>query len=242
MNCLAGVAGLYSCAQYLLKMMKGGPQQYTRSPKMDRKILEARVRTVTGKGAAKRIRAEGRIPAVIYDGEGKSSLIDILESDFNKLFHQITRTTTIDIKLDDGRDVIAFVKDAQHDIISDRVRHVDFYAVDSDKIIRTKIRVHVTGAPDAVRLGGVLETGVSEIEIECLPRALPERIAVDVTKLGLNETVFVSDLKLGDGVKILTHGEFPIASVKHVRSNVSAATEDAAAGDSEAASEPASAK
>ncbi len=208
---------------------------------MDRKILEARIRKVTGKSAAKHLRGEGRIPAVIYDGDGKSILIDILESDFSKLFHQITRTTTIDIKLDDGKDVIAFVKDAQHDIISDRVRHVDFYAVDPDKTIRTKIRIHITGAPDAVRLGGILEAGVSEIEIECLPKALPERIAVDVTKLGLNETIFVRDLKLGEGVKILSNGEFPVASVKHVRSNVTSESEESSASEGEAAAEPAAA-
>lgn len=202
---------------------------------MDRKVLEARVRTVTGKSAAKHLRADGRIPAVIYDGKGRSSLIDISESDFSKLFHQITRTTTIDIKLDDGRDVIVFVKDVQHDIISDSVRHVDFYEVEADKMIRTKIRVRITGAPDAVRLGGVLEAGVSEIEIECLPKALPERVSVDVTKLGLNETIFVRDLNLGEGVKVLSHGEYPVASVKHARSNVQAESTGEAAAESEQA-------
>ena len=202
---------------------------------MDRKVLSARIRKEKGKSAAKPLRAEGRLPAVIYDGKGVSTPIDVLESDFGKLFHQITRTTTIDIKLDDGRDVIAFVKDVQHDLVSDRVRHVDFYEVEAGKMIRTKIRVRVTGAPDAVRLGGVLETGVPEIEIECLPKALPERVAVDVTDLGLNETIFVKDLQLGEGVKILTHGDVSIASVKHVRSNVSEETAGEAGAGEEAA-------
>ena len=187
---------------------------------MERKVLEARIREAKGKGAAKRLRAEGRLPAVIYDGKGESTPIDVSESEFAKLFRQITATTTVDIKLDDGREIIAFVKDFQHDIITDAVRHVDFYAVEGDKMIRTKIRVRLTGAPDAVRLGGVLEAGISEIEIECLPKDLPERIAVDVTSLGLNETVFVKDLALGDGVKVLTPADVAIASVKHVRSSL----------------------
>ena len=187
---------------------------------MERKVLEARIREAKGKGAAKRLRAEGRLPAVIYDGKGESTPIDVSESEFAKLFRQITATTTVDIKLDDGREIIAFVKDFQHDIITDTVRHVDFYAVEGDKMIRTKIRVRLTGAPDAVRLGGALEAGISEIEIECLPKDLPERIAVDVTSLGLNETVFVKDLALGDGVKVLTPADVAIASVKHVRSSL----------------------
>ncbi len=201
---------------------------------MDRKILDARVREARGKSAAKRLRAEGRLPAVICDGKGESTPIDISESEFAKLFRLITKTTTIDIKLDSGREATVFVKDFQHDIVSDRVRHVDFYEVEPDKMIRTKIRVRITGAPDAVRLGGTLETGIPEIEIECLPKDLPERISVDVTKLGLNETIFVKDLSLGKGVKVLTPGDSPIASVKQVRSSLAA--DDSSAGEEKAAS------
>ena len=192
---------------------------------MERKVLEARIREAKGKSAAKRLRAAGRLPAVIYDEKGESTPVDVSESEFAKLFRQITMTTTVDIKLDDGRERIAFVKDFQHDIISDRVQHVDFYAVEPDKMIRTKIRIRITGAPDAVRLGGVLETGIPEIDIECLPKDLPERISVDVTKLGLNETIFVKDLNLGDGVKVITPADVAVASVKHVRSSLADAAE-----------------
>lgn len=196
---------------------------------MDRKVLEARVREARGKRAARRLRAEGRLPAVIYGGKGVSTPIDISESEFAKIFRQITKTTTIDIRLDDGRDVIAFVKDFQHDIISDSVRHVDFYEVEPDKMIRVKIRVRLAGAPDAVRLGGVLESGIPEIEIECLPKDMPERISVDVTRLGLNETIFVKDLALGEGVKVLTPGDSPVASVRHARQSLAGSGEEEAA-------------
>ena len=187
---------------------------------MDRKVLEARIREAKGKSAAKRLRAEGRLPAVIYDEKGKSTPIDVSESEFAKLFRQITATTTVDIKLDDGSEAIAFVKDYQHDIVSDTVRHVDFYAVDPDKKISTKIRVRIAGAPDSVRLGGVFEAGLSEIEIECLPKDLPERIVVDVTSLGLDETIRVKDLALGEGVKVLTPADEAIASVRQARSSL----------------------
>ena len=187
---------------------------------MERKVLEARIREAKGKSAAKRLRAAGRLPAVIYDEKGESMPVDVSESEFAKLFRQITMTTTVDIKLDDGRERIAFVKDFQHDIVSDKVRHVDFYAVDPDKMIRTKIHVRITGAPDAVRLGGVFEAGLSEIEIECLPKDLPERVAVDVTSLGLDKTILVKDLALGDGVRVLTPADAAIASVKLARSSL----------------------
>ena len=192
---------------------------------MERKVLEARVREAKGKSAAKRLRAEGRLPAVIYDERGSSTPIGISESEFDKILRAMTKTTTVDIKLDDGRVLIAFVKDFQHDIISDRVRHVDFYAVDPDKTIRTKIRVRIAGSPDAVRLGGVFEAGIPEIEIECLPKDMPERVSVDVTKLGLDEAILVKDLGLGDGVKVITPADAAVASVRQVKSSLAAAAE-----------------
>ncbi len=186
---------------------------------MERKVLDARVREDKGKGAARRLRAQGRLPAIMYDERGESTPIDVSESEFNKIFRVMTKTTTLDIKLDSGRKALAFVKDFQHDIITDTVRHVDFYEVDPGKSIRTKMRVKVTGAPESVRLGGALETGISEIEIECLPNDLPERVTVDVTSLGLGESILVKDLALGTGVKILTELDAPVASVRDTRAS-----------------------
>ena len=190
---------------------------------MEQKVLNARTRTETGKGAAKRLRAAMRLPAVMYDGAGKSVMIDIDEKEFSKLFHLITESTLIDVKLDGSRDIIAFVKDVQYDIIADKVNHIDFYEVDPAKTLRTKIMLKLSGSPEGVRLGGVLETGTTEVEVECLPKDLPERIIVDVSQLQLNHSIHVKDIKVAAGVKILTDSHNTVCTLKYIKSETPAA-------------------
>jgi len=191
--------------------------------KMEQKIINARSRTETGKGAAKRLRIAGRLPAVMYDGTGKAELIDIEEKDFTKLFHSITESTLVAVKIDGKKDVVVFVKDVQYNIIIDKITHVDFYEVEQGKLLRTKIQIKLKGSPEGVRLGGVLEAGLTEIEVECLPKNLPERIIVDVTNLQLNHSLHVRDIKLADGVKILTDLELSIATLRYTKAEAAPA-------------------
>jgi len=196
---------------------------------VEQKMINARVRTETGKGAARRLRNEGRLPAVMYDGAGKASLVDIDEKEFTKLFHSITESTLIDVKLDSKKNINVFVKDVQYDILSDRIRHVDFYEVASGKMLRTNIRIKLTGSPDGIRMGGVLEAGITELDVECLPKDLPERVILDVSKLELNHSLHVRDIKLPAGVKIHTDGELAVATLKYTKNEVPEAAPAAAA-------------
>lgn len=192
------------------------------------KLLNAHLRTETGKSAAKRLRAAGRLPAIMYDGAGKAIMIDIGEKEFSKLFHLITESTLIDIKLD-GKDIIAFVKDVQYDIIADKVNHIDFYEVEPGKVLRTKITLKLSGSPDAVRSGAVLEVGTSEIEVECLPKDLPERILVDVSGLQVNHSIHLKDVAIPAGVKILSDPHKTVATLKFTKTEAPAAAEAAPA-------------
>ncbi|HNY17870.1 MAG TPA: 50S ribosomal protein L25, partial [Treponemataceae bacterium] len=196
---------------------------------MEQKVLNARTRTETGKGAAKRLRAAGRLPAVMYNGEGKAIMIDIDEKEFSKLFHLITESTLIDVKLDGAKGISSFVKDVQYDIIIDKVNHIDFYEVDANKMLRTKIMIKLSGSPDGVRQGGVLEAGTTAVEVECLPKDLPERIIVDVSDLQLNHSIHVKDLKVASTVKILSDPHKTVATLKYIKNEVPAAEETAEA-------------
>ncbi len=193
---------------------------------MDKKIIEARTRTLTGKGAAKRLRHEGRLPAVMYDNAGKAVLLDLDDKDFAKLYGTITESTLIDVKIDGSRDAIAFVKDAQYNIITDKVTHVDFYEVEAGKKIRTKIPVRLTGSPEGVRLGGILEAGTEELDVECLPKNLPPRVVVDVTDLQINHSIHVKDVVVPEGVKVLTDPHLTVATLKYAKAEVPAASEE----------------
>lgn len=192
---------------------------------MAKKTILARARTATGKGAAKVLRSEGRLPAVVYDREGKSILIDIDNHEFQLLYRTITKSTLVTINLDKD-ELVAFIKDAQYDIISDTVKHVDFYQVEAGKVLRAKIIIKTHGSPDGIRLGGAVEMGTNEIEVECLPKDLPERLDVDISKLGLGETIHVRDLIVPEGVTILTHEDVDIVTLKGKRA--SAAEEEVA--------------
>lgn len=202
---------------------------------MEKKTIEARTRTLTGKGAAKRLRREGRLPAVMYDNTGKAVLLDLDDKDFAKLYGTITESTLIDVKIDGTRDAIAFVKDAQYNIIIDKVTHVDFYEVEAGKKIRTKIPVRLTGSPEGVRLGGVLEASTEELDVECLPKDLPPRVIVDVSALELNHSIHVKDVVVPAGVKVLTDPHLTIATLKYAKADVPGAS-DAAAGEAAEAS------
>lgn len=184
---------------------------------MDKKIIEVRTRTATGKSAAKKLRAEGRIPAVMYDGAGKVSLLDLDEKDFFKMYHLITESTLVDIKIDGSKDVIGFLKDVQYNILTERVGHVDFYVVDPAKVLRTRIPLKLSGTPDAVRSGAVLEHGTTELEVECLPRDLPERVLVDVSGLEANHSIHVKDVQVKSGVKVLTDGNRTVATLRFAK-------------------------
>lgn len=196
---------------------------------MNEKSIEARTRTMTGKGAAKRLRREGRLPAVMYDNTGKAVLLDLNAKDFAKLYGTITESTLIDVKIDGSKDAIAFVKDAQYNIITDTVTHVDFYEVEAGKKIRTKIPVRLTGSPEGVRTGGILEAGTEELDVECLPKNLPPRVVVDVSDLQLNHSIHVKDVVVPEGVKVLTDPHLTIATLKYAKADIPAAQQDATA-------------
>ena len=112
------------------------------------------------------------------------------------------------------------------------IQHVDFFEVTFGQLLRTKVRVELTGTPVGVRDGGVLEQVVHEVEIECFPRHLPESIVADISSLGLNEAFRVKDLVVADVIKLLDDPDMAIASVKMVKEDApveaTAAAADAA--------------
>ena len=189
---------------------------------MEEKVLAACRRTVFGKTAAAKCRSTGRLPAVIYDREGHSTAIDVPYQEFEKLFKTVTESTLISIKLDEKDEYEAFIKDYQYDIATDKVTHADFYAVERGKLLRTKIRIRLVGSPEAIRQGAVLEKGIADLEVECLPKDLPERVIVDVEKLKANESIHIRDITISEKVKILTDPDLAVATLKFAKTDAPA--------------------
>ncbi|MEA5030675.1 MAG: 50S ribosomal protein L25 [Sphaerochaeta sp.] len=175
-----------------------------------------------GSAGSRRVLAAGRIPAVIY-GKGKMDPVHITldAKDFQNKLRHFSESTLLTIKI--GRkNHSVLMKDFQENVMLGKILHVDFFEVTKGEVLRTHVSIVLHGNPDGAKFGGVLEQVTHEIEVECLPKDLPEHIVVDVTKLGLNESIHVSMLEVPEGVKILTNGETTIASVKGVKEVIAA--------------------
>ena len=206
----------------------------------DEKVLLALRRTEDfGSAGSRRVVRSGRIPAVVYGKKGVDPLYVTLDAkEFRMKRNEFTETTLITLKLADGEERKVFVKDIQENLLKNCIQHVDFFEVTFGQLLRTKVRVELTGTPAGVRDGGVLEQVVHEVEIECFPRHLPESIVADVSSVGLNEAFRVKDLVVADVIKLLDDPDMAIASVKMVKEDVPATEETATADATTDASTP----
>jgi large subunit ribosomal protein L25 len=191
---------------------------------MSQVVLTARNRIEKGSGAARRIRRTGRIPAVLYGRSGQSLSIDLDALEFTNGIKNISESTIVKVDID-GKPYEAFVKDTQRNIRDGNILHVDFYEVESGVALRARVHVHIQGNPIGVREGGILEFPLHEVEVECLPKDLPERIDVDVSELRVNQSIHVRDLALGDAVRPISSGDQVVALVKFAKAASSAEEE-----------------
>ena len=205
---------------------------------MSQVVLTARNRAKGGSSEARRIRRSGRIPAVLYGRSGKAISIDLDAREFALGVKGISESTIVQVDVE-GKPYEAFVKDTQRNIRDGNILHVDFYEVERGVAVRARVTIQLKGNAIGVREGGVLEFPLHEIDVECLPKDLPERIDLDISSLGANQSIHVRDLQLGEGVKILSGADQVIALVKYAREEAAAApaAEEAAAGAAPAAEE-----
>ena len=186
---------------------------------MSKVVLAARSREGKGSGEARRIRRSGRIPGVLYGRSGKAISLDLDASEFGNCVKSISESTIVKVEVD-GKSYDAFVKDTQRNILDGNILHVDFYEVESGVLLRARVSVQVRGNPIGVRQGGILENPLHDIEVECMPADLPERIIVDISDLALNSAIFVRDISLAKGIRVLSGMDQMVAQVKVVRAEV----------------------
>src|ERR1700730_4645739 len=159
--------------------------------------LEAIARDTFGKNEARRTRREGRVPAVLYGGDGKQATpIAVAPKALLKILHSESgQNTLIQLKLAGAGDTRVLVKDFQLDPVTHEVLHADFYRVAMDKLLRVTIPIVVHGEPPGVeQQGAILEPTRREIEIEVLPADIPEHIDIDVGELMLHQGIRVRDI------------------------------------------------
>ncbi|MDF1500320.1 MAG: 50S ribosomal protein L25 [Anaerolineales bacterium] len=176
-------------------------------------VLVSERRDVIGK-QVKELRRQGLLPAVVYGAGIEPTPIQLNSQDAEKILVGVGSSTLIDLHVGDEVYKV-LVRDLQRDVIRRNPIHIDFLKVAMDVIISTVVPVELVGQSPAVQeLGGVLVTGLSEIEVEALPSDLPDRVTVDLELLkNFDDTITVGDLYLGDGVTVLTDPDEFIANV-----------------------------
>lgn len=184
---------------------------------MESKSLSVEPRTDFGKNASRRLRREGFIPGVIYS-HGETETVKIPIKDFFRLFKgKVSESVLFDIKGGSGKEgaeKMGYVKDYQLDPLTGEIVHLDLFKVTKGEKLITKVPVEFIGTSKGVKMGGIFEIDLREVEVECLPKDLPEVITVDITELNAGDSIHVRDLSPGQGVVILTLPDAPVASVQ----------------------------
>jgi large subunit ribosomal protein L25 len=201
--------------------------------------LDAQIRTDLGKGASRRLRHANQTPAIIYGGEAAPVSITIAHNKLFKAQEQenfYSQVLTLNV---DGSEEKVIVKAMQRHAHKPVVNHVDFLRVDATHELHTAIPVHFLNEDKcaAVKSGGIVSHHANEIEVACLPAALPEFIEVDVANLALGQTVHLSDIALPAGVESveLRKGESHDQAVVSISAPKGAAVEEDAAEEAPAA-------
>jgi large subunit ribosomal protein L25 len=202
--------------------------------------LEAIKRDSRGKNEARRLRAAGRIPAVLYGGTGASIAVSVEPKALSRILHSDTgENTIIDLQVKDGESTRVLVKDYLLNPIDHAMLHADFYRVSLDKPITVTVSVVIKGEPKGVKLqGGVLDLPHREVEIESLPLEIPEALEIDVAELMIGQGVHLRDLAAGAKWKPISDPDTLLVHVVPPRAEEPSPAEAAAAATPGAAAEP----
>jgi large subunit ribosomal protein L25 len=205
--------------------------------------LEAVTRTESGKGVARKMRARGKIPAVVY---GKDEKPVALEMDYDR-FHTAMKNASgenllINLSID-GADSgkKALIKEIQRDPVDGHLLHIDFMHISMTEKIRVTVPVVLEGTPDGVKnFGGIMSWVIRHLDVFCLPKDIPDKITIDVSELKIHDSIHVNDIEAGD-IEILENPERTVVSIVPptvVKEEVPAEGEEGEEGEEAAEGEP----
>jgi large subunit ribosomal protein L25 len=191
--------------------------------------VAAEPRSGRGKNEARRLRAAGSAPAVLYGVNDTAVAVAVNPKEINRiLFSKTGQNTIFNLSVRDGENTPVMIVDWQKEPIKDTLLHVDLKRIDLTKRITVRVPVHTLGEPKGVKLqGGLHEVITREVEIECLPDEIPEEFSIDVAELMLGQSVRASDLALTGSIKLLSPADAVISHVVAVKAEETTETEGA---------------
>ena len=182
-------------------------------------VIPAEPRQSRGKNEARRTRKAGQIPAVVYGAFKDSQAVSVNPKDIIKIIRSKTGHNSIfDVDIAGFGKTPVIVADEQYDPIKGHLLHVDLKRIDTTQRIKVSVPTHLTGDAKGVKqAGGLLDFVTRRVEIECLPEDIPNEFAVDVTEFGMGSIFRVSDLKMKEGIRVITPGDSIITHVVGIK-------------------------
>src|SRR5262245_57230761 len=178
--------------------------------------LSASRRTGTGRTAVRKIKTQGAVPAIIYGGSEKSEPLQISKRDISAIFsHATGENILVELEIEGEKaSRLALVQEVQHSPVGGDILHIDFHAVSMDEMIEADVPLQPTGTAEGVKtFGGLLEQSLRSLEIECLPKDLPDMISVDVSHLNIGDAIHVREIPLPKGVTTRISPDLTVFSV-----------------------------
>jgi large subunit ribosomal protein L25 len=187
--------------------------------------VAAEPRDLRGKNAARRLRATGAVPAVLYGGQGKPEAVAVSPKELTRILHSTTGHNTIfNLEVAAKETTPVMIIDWQSDPVKDTLLHVDLKRIDLTKRLHVRVPVVTHGDPRGVKQqGGLLEVVTREIEIDCLPDDIPEQFNIDVSELLIGQNIRAADVPLAGSVKLLSSGDAVIAHVVSLKAEAAEA-------------------
>lgn len=174
--------------------------------------LQAKPYAVEKKGDVKRIRKDGKVPAILYGHREKSKRIYVEKNEFKKVLEILKEEAiTINLKIE-NKNYLCVIKAIQHNPVTDELLHIDFQHIHKQEKIKASIPIHIIGEAPGVKKGGILDQHLHEVVVKCLPANIPSHIDIDVSALDLGHTIHLYDIDLPKVDFELTK-ETPVVSV-----------------------------
>lgn len=176
--------------------------------------VTAKPRTESGKGAARRLRNSGLIPAVAYGKDLPATPLAVAPKEIASIIKsERGQNTVLQMKVDGGKDMLVMIKDFSYHPVSRALEHVDFVEVKLDRPVDVDVPLVTTGKAAGVVVGGILRQVYRTLPVRCLPDRIPLKIETDVTSLNLGETLATKDLKLPEGVEVRLPAEQTLIAI-----------------------------
>lgn len=177
------------------------------------KKLSCKTREIKNKGYLNQMKREEWVPAIIYSQGNEAYPIFVGNRQMQKMFNEYGSKGLLILDIEEGTPTTVIVRDIQKNPLTGKLIHVDFLKVDMSHKISNSVSIHFIGEEVIQKKGGIIQTGVREVEIECLPQDIPEHITIDISALNIGDSITIGDLSLPEGVELLSDANSGIVSI-----------------------------